>query len=171
MKMLINKLYEQQKARNGQSEREAEISKVAHIIKSEVMLMPANKECYPSSAMLSDLSIQKNFVPESLHNLLSTIFAEANCKLKVAAIGQAIIQAMRPRSIIAPLQLGLGVQLSYMYKSKFLVETLYKLGFSMSYPEVQKFKYCAASTVNEIRLNPNQVMPLSNSNSIREKND
>lgn len=85
------------------------------------------------------------------------MFGEANRGLKIAIIGQAIVQAVGPRTIIAPLQLGLGVQAHHSFKSKFLVETLHKLGFSSSYPEVQKFRFCAASTVDEICLDPNQV--------------
>lgn len=155
MKTLITKLYDQQT--NGQTEKNAAISEIAKIIKSEVLLIPANKGSYPNSESLSDSAAQKNFVPDSLHRFLSTIFAEANCELKIASIGQAIIQAARPRSIIAPLQLGLGIQLHHTFKSKFLIETLYKLGFSSSYPEVQKFRFCAASTVDEIVPNTDQV--------------
>lgn len=123
MKTLITKLYDQQT--NGQTEKDASISKAANIIKSEVLLIPANKISYPSSEMLSDLKAQKDFIPNSLNRFLPTI-AEANCDLKVVSIGQAIIQGARPRSIIAPLQIGLGVQLHHTFKSKFLIETLYK---------------------------------------------
>ncbi|VDI23197.1 Hypothetical predicted protein [Mytilus galloprovincialis] len=48
------------------------------------------------------------------------------------------MQATRPRSLIAPLQLGLGVQMHHHFGSKFLLDTLYQLGFSSSYKEVQK---------------------------------
>lgn len=156
MKTLITKMYDQRI--NGHSEKDAVISKTANIIKSEVLLIPANKESYPSSEMLSDMAEQKRFIPDSLYRFLRTIFAEANCELKIASIGQAIVQAARPRSLIAPLQLGLGVQLHHTFKSKFLIETLYKLGFSSSYPEVQKFRFCAASTVDEVIPNTDQVV-------------
>ncbi|XP_037043653.1 uncharacterized protein LOC119079700 [Bradysia coprophila] len=158
VKPLINKLYEQQLSRQGQSERDVYVSKAADIIKSEVLVASANKECYPSSETLSDVAKQNQFLPNSLRRFLSEIFVEANCELKIASIGQAIMQAMRPRTIIAPLQIGLGVQLHHAFKSKFLIETLHKMGFSSSYSEVLRFRYCAASTVEEIHPNPNQMV-------------
>lgn len=130
--------------------------------------MPANKEIYPSAESLSDVAAQSEFLPDSIRVFLSEIFTEAKCELKIASIGQAIVQAIRPRSIIAPLQLGLGVQLHHSFKSKFLVETLYKMGFSSSYPEVLKFRYCAASTAEEILPNPSQVIILSKMKTVRE---
>lgn len=157
VKILISELYEEQLLRNGQSEKDIYITKAAKFIKSDVLLIPANKTMYPSSEMLSDLQQQKNFLPESLQRFLSAMFVEANCDITIASIGQAIIQAVRPRSVISPLQFGWGVQLSFIFKSKFLIDTLFKMGFTSSYPEVQKFKFCAASTVDEIRPNPNQV--------------
>lgn len=157
-------MYEQQVSRNGETERNAIISTSANIIKSEVMQIPANKSVYPSSDTLSNLKAQINFLPNTLHNLLDKMFVEANRDLKIASIGQAIVQAIRPRTVIAPLQLGLGVQAHHNFKSKFIVETLHKMGFSSSYPEVKKFKLCAATTVEDIHPKPGQVKHLINTN-------
>ena len=77
------------------------------------------------------------FVPESLQLLLRNVFSEKNADIKLSSIGQAIIQAARPRVLIAPLQIGLGVQMHHHFASKFLVDILNKLGFSSSYTEVQ----------------------------------
>ena len=63
---------------------------------------------------------------------------------KVAGIGQAIVQAVRPKAVIAPLQLGLAVQMNHMYRSRFLIDSLSTLGFSSSYAEVQRFELNAA---------------------------
>lgn len=46
MNALITKLYDQQA--NGQTEKDAAIYKAANIIKSEVQLIPPNKDIYPS---------------------------------------------------------------------------------------------------------------------------
>lgn len=164
---MITKVYEEQSARNNLSEREAYILKTAKIIKTDVSLIPANKANYPSSETLANVNVQLEFLPISLRLFLNEIFTEAKCDLKVSSIGQAIVQAIRPRSIIAPLQLGLAVQLHHTFKSKFLIETLYRMGFSSSYSEVQKFRYCAASTVDEVLPNPSQVIILSKTLEIR----
>lgn len=104
------------------------------------------------------MNAQKEFLPESLCHLLKTMFVEANCELKVVSVAQAIVQDIRPRTVIAPLQIGLGIQMHHNFKSKFVVETLNKLGFCSSYPEVKKFKFCAAATADDIRVNPGQVI-------------
>ena len=46
--------------------------------------------------------------------------------------------------MICPLQLGLGVQMHRQFGSRYLVESLYNLGFSSSYSEVQKYEASAA---------------------------
>ena len=63
----------------------------------------------------------------------------------VAAVKRLPVQACMPRGIIAPLQIGLGVQMHHLYGSKFLIETLNSLGFCSSYTEIQKFETSAAS--------------------------
>ena len=65
---------------------------------------------------------------------------------KIASIGQAIIQAARPRVLIAPLQIGLAVQMHHHYGSKFLIDSLNSHGFCSSYTEVTKFEMSAAQT-------------------------
>jgi len=72
-----------------------------------------------------------------LHLLLKHIIAS---QLKQLAIGQCILQAARPRTMIAPVLLGLGVQLDHDYGSKFLLRQLSRLGFSVSYDEVECYR-------------------------------
>ena len=50
------------------------------------------------------------------------------------------MQAARPRVLLAPLQIGLGVQLHHHYASRFLIDTLHKHGFCCSYNEVHQFE-------------------------------
>lgn len=106
--------------------------------------MKLPKDVYPHPEDLSNLEKQYSLLPTVLADLLTGITKSKKRDLKVAAIGQAIVQAARPRAIIAPLQLGLGVQMHHHFISKHLVQTLHKLGFSSSYSEVQKFRMCAA---------------------------
>ena len=64
----------------------------------------------------------------------------------MTSLGNSIIQAARPRSVIAPLQLGLAIQMHNHFGSKFLIDTLDRLGFSSSYCEVQMYEMSAAAT-------------------------
>ena len=70
----------------------------------------------------------------------------------MSSIGQAIMQASRPRSLIAPLQLGLAVQLHHNFGSRFLLDELNHLGFCSSYSEVQKFESSAAISQGFLKI-------------------
>ena len=60
--------------------------------------------------------------------------------VKGLSICQCIIKAPRPRTILPPLLFGLGIECDHAFGSKWLVNQLFKLGFSISYPEVNRFK-------------------------------
>ena len=45
-----------------------------------------------------------DLVPESLQLLLTTVFSGKDVEMKLASIGQAIMQAARLRILICPLQ-------------------------------------------------------------------
>ena len=56
-----------------------------------------------------------------------------------AAIGQAIMQNTQPRAILAPLQVGLGVQVHHLTGSKILADQLHSFGFHSSYYKIQTY--------------------------------
>jgi hypothetical protein len=60
-------------------------------------------------------------------------------KLKQVALCQAIVQAARPRSVIAPILFGVGVALDHEFGSKWWLTCLNCLGFSSSYDDVNRF--------------------------------
>ena len=76
--------------------------------------------------------------------LLQHLFVGKDTSRKVAGIGQAVVQAVRPRASIAPLQLGVAVHMHHLYRSQFLIDSLSTMGFASSYPEVQRFDMNAA---------------------------
>ena len=86
------------------------------------------------------------YVPNLLERFLRYLFVGKDVDLKVASIAQAIIQATRPRSLLAPLQLGLGVQMHHHFSSRFLIDTLHSMGFCSSYSAIQNFERSAAVT-------------------------
>ena len=60
--------------------------------------------------------------------------------MKLAAIGHAITQAVWPRSVLSPLLFGTGVEMDLVFGSRWFIDELYSLGFSISYDEVNTFK-------------------------------
>ena len=77
--------------------------------------------------------------------MLDALFVGKDTQRKVASIGHAIIQAVRPRAVLAPLQIGLSVQMHHLNRSRFLVDTLCQMGFCSSYGEMQRFEMNAAN--------------------------
>ena len=51
---------------------------------------------------------------------------------------------VRPKALVVPLQLGLGIQMRQHFGSMFLNDSLCKHGFCVSYIEVLKYERCAA---------------------------
>ena len=139
--------YERPKTLDPLAERNEIIKTAGKLILNEIKSIDAKKKFYPNPTELMSKDSNLIYVPGGLQLFLRTIFSEKNVDIKISSIGQAVIQAARPRVLIAPLQIGLGVQVHHHFASKFLVDTLDKLGFSSSYTEVQKFEVSAAATL------------------------
>ena len=94
------------------------------------------------------VSIEKSleFIPDLLRLFLCTLFVGKDVELQIASVGQAIVQATRPRVILAPLQLDLGVQMHHHFVSKFLIDSVHAHGFCSSYQIVQKYERSAAAS-------------------------
>lgn len=120
------------------------IKAAGELIKSDIRNLQESKEHYPSSSNFSSLSANLDFVPISLKLLLGTIFCRKKDYIKIASIGQAILQAACPRLLITPLQIGLGVQMHHCFASQFMVDVLHSLGFCSSYKQVRTYEYSSA---------------------------
>ncbi len=103
-------------------------------------------DTYPTCAEMALEEAVCDFLPNSLRSFLVDLFTGSDTGMKVASIGQSIVQATRRRVLLAPLQLGLGIQLHRHFGSKFLIDTLHRHGFTCSYKEVSKFERSAAMT-------------------------
>jgi hypothetical protein len=127
-----------------EDKKKAIIETAARLIRSDIKdTVNPIKDEYPKKGELKlDASLQ--YMPPSLRYLLELLFVGSETQRKIAGIGQSITQAVRPRASIAPLQLGLAVQIHHLFRSKFLIDTLNLMGFSSSYSEVQRFEKNAA---------------------------
>ena len=145
----ILRSYYKQKCQEGddESQKRAIIETAARLIRSDIKFQVSTvTNQYPSSEDLK-LDSALSFIPTSLRTALETLFIGKDTRRKVAAVGHAIIQAVRRRAVIAPLQVGLAVQIHHLYRSKFLVDTLHEMGFCCSYTEVIRFEKNAADCV------------------------
>ena len=108
--------------------------------------MPSSKTEYPGTNQMSSVELALGFLPESLRVLLELLLTGQDISKKVASIGHAIVQAIHPRVIIMPLQLGLAVEMHHHFASRYLIDTLNEHGFCSPYHEVQRFERNAAVT-------------------------
>ena len=119
---------------------------VARLIQEDVKSIEKKNEQYDIfESFSSDVNQQIALVPKLLKIFLETLFGRENFNLKVASIGQAIMQTSRPKMLLMPLQLGLSIQMHHHFGSRFLIDILFKMGFSCSYAEIQKFERSAAA--------------------------
>ena len=142
-KEILQDFYAQRKV-DVESEKKRIIETAAKLIKDDIKSLAISYDVYPNSDSLKSEEEGNKFLPESLKVLLKVLFVGRNVDIKTAAIGQAIMQATRPEVILAPMQVGLAVQVHHHFASRFLVDTLHRLGFCCSYKEVQRFVRNAA---------------------------
>ena len=117
------------------------IAAAAKIIKSDIRELSCDKSKYPEIDKMHDIDYAKRWVPESLLLFLRhLIFSE----LKQVSIGQCISQCSRPRSMIAPIPFGIGVDIDKSFATKWLVDHLSKFGLCISSDEVKLFKQSAS---------------------------
>jgi hypothetical protein len=129
----------QRERKNTDDEKMEVIRAAARLLRSDLKAMetPDDKH-YP--LIETDLEKHVQYLPTTLQLLLEEMFSGKKTSLKVAAIGQALLQSSRPRSVLAPMQIGLAVQLHHNFASRFLIYTLHHLGFCSSYQEVLLYK-------------------------------
>lgn len=85
-----------------------------------------------------DIEKGKEYMPPSLKTLLANLIPTN--EIRQVSIGQAIVHAMRPRTVIVLIMFGLGIEMDHVFGSKWLIKELFKLGFSISYNEIKLFK-------------------------------
>lgn len=141
---ILSDFFHQSKSSNDETEKVRLIKAAANLIKTDIKCIEQSKDIYPTTLEMSSVDESLAFLPQSLLTFLGHLFVGKGKELRVASIGQAVMQATRPRVLNAPLQLGLGVQMHSHFASRFLNDTLYKHGFSVSYSEVSNYNKCAA---------------------------
>ena len=145
-----------QQIKDEDTQKKVIIETAAELIKSDIKAKAASRAVYPSHDEIASCSTNLDFVNESLRLFLMNIFSGKDTCLKVAAVGQAIMQAARRQILICPLEIGLAVQIHHCFGSKFLVDTLFSLGFSSSCNEVLTYEMNCALFENSIQCDASQ---------------
>ena len=105
------------------------------------------KENFGDQIIITEISEKSNVV--TLRGFFRGNHHGKGCGRKRVSIGQAIMQAARPRVLLAPLQIGLGVQLHHHFVSRFRIDSLHRLGFWLFLPgSSEVWKKCSWDSRN-----------------------
>ena len=96
---------------------------------SDIKLVETENNCHPSYDDFQSQVKSITFLPKTLRKLLEVLIVGKGAKMKIASIGQAIMQAARPRVLLEPLQFGLGLQMHHHFGSGFLIDALHCYAF------------------------------------------
>ena len=92
---------------------------------------------YPTREDIEGCEKSKEWLSDYLKFFLENFLKYS---LKQASIGQAIANATRPRSCIAPILFGVGAEAEHVVVQKWLVKKLSRLGFGVRIDEVTQYK-------------------------------
>jgi len=123
------------------------ITTAAQFIKNDINAMKQSKDLYPYKAEMPLSTATLECIPDYLKSFLRSVYAGKDVDVKRASLRQAIMQAARPRILLAPLQIGLGVQMHYHFQSKFLTESLNSHGFCCYCDEVKVESYDRSAVI------------------------
>ena len=117
-------------------EKRAIIEDAAKLIKSDIktIITPSVEE-YPKSNDVT-LECALEYVPAGLRSLLQHLLVGKDTRKEEASIGHTIVQGVRPGAVLAPLEIGLAIQMHHHFRSKFLIDILSAMGYCSSYSEV-----------------------------------
>ena len=130
----------------GADTKEKIVRAAAKIIKEEIRAMDFTKDHYPCVSDITTNDENEKWVPESLQLLMEFIVPTT---LKQISLSQCIVQAVRPRSVIAPIPFGVGLNIDKSTGCKQMITHFSRLGFSISADEVYRFKQSAIEAIDK----------------------
>jgi len=132
---IINDAWYNARNKNKYEDAERIVATAAKLIMEEIREKKYNTKFYPKADDI--INDQQEWVPKSLKTFLDILIRPL---VKQRSIGQSIVYAARPRSVIPPIPFGLGIELDHIFGSKWLLDEMSHLGFTISYQEVTRFK-------------------------------
>ena len=107
-KKILGEYFASPEPDSEEEKKQVILDTAAKLIKSDIKGKVASKDYYPDFEDIRNIDKNLSYVPESLQLFLKAIFVGTD-DLKIASIGQAIMQAARPKNILTPLQVGFAV--------------------------------------------------------------
>ena len=134
---IINDKWYENKKENITEEAERIVKQAAKIILGQIRSTKFNTDTYPLHGEISNIEIGKEWIPSYIRLFMESMMKK---ELKQVIIGQAIVNAVKSRSCIAPLLFGLEIKIDKVFGSKWLLTELNRLGFSIRHDETTRYK-------------------------------
>ena len=142
---VINDTWYSDRKESTIDEAERIIATAAKLILGDIRATEFDNTNYPNNENIENLEKGKEWLPRYLRLFMEKLI---NYPLKQVSIGQAIVHATRPRSSIPPILFGVGVEMDHVFGSKWLLNELGKLGFTVSSDEVTRYKQAVVESEN-----------------------
>ena len=113
------------------------LKEAGNLIEAEIWEQICTNEYYPN---VGDIAV-KSWKPNNLQNLLQVLI---QLEVNVESIGQAIIKSST-RAALTPFVFGFGVELDRVFGSKWLLDHLARLGFSLTSDKIKSYKQSVLS--------------------------
>lgn len=137
----------QHKSLSEKEERRRIVETAAAIIVEDIRSQVHDTTQYPPPDCF--LEENENLIPDTLRAFTETVVLSKKhgdidkWKKKSVALAHTIISAVRPKSFLSPMQVGLAAFLYKKYGSRKLIDVLSSLGFCSSYTEAVRLEVSA----------------------------
>ena len=138
--LIINDKWYRDRESNIEEESRRIIVAAAKLVRNQLREQVFDTDSYPLDTSFSDIDQASKWLPELLNIFLNNIIGS---ELKRLSIGHAIVQAARPRSTISPILFAVAITMDHAYGSRWAIDLLSHLGYSLSYDEVTRYKQSA----------------------------
>ena len=154
---ILKKFHAGKKSQDHEEEKLRIVTAASNLIHEELRCHQkslANDSQYPSFDGLDPEKMVAE-LPTFLRVLLSRLLRnKTHRQLRIASIGQAIAQVCRPKTLQMTIPMAIGIQLHHSHACRELNDTMFRLGYTVSYTTVQNFERAAAATTSDALPQP-----------------
>ena len=106
------------------------------MIKESIRECQYDNEFYPLKSTIHSRTLAKEWLPPLLLSFMQQLISD---EVKQISLGHCIVQASRPRSVVAHILFGLSVSVDQVAGPE-IVQILARFGLSISCDEIVRFK-------------------------------
>jgi hypothetical protein len=133
----VHKQWEEARSSDISNENLRTMETAAKLIRAELKEQTYDMDLYLSLYGIKNINVCGKFVLPLLQTLLQTLVMN---DLKHVAIGNCVVQAAWPRSVISTVLYSVCVEMDNVFGTRWLVDELARLGFSITSDEVPRFR-------------------------------